>query len=49
MHVNLSVRSITCIESRSVRKFVIASRSATQSATWSRVLGLIPLAIYLAR
>src|SRR5262245_39677029 len=40
--VNLSVFSITCIVSRSVTKSVIGSRSATQSATWSRILGLIP-------
>src|SRR5439155_435568 len=31
--VNLSVCSITCIESRSVRKSAMRSRSATQSAT----------------
>src|SRR5262245_3443274 len=41
--VNLSVFSITCIVSRSVTKSVIGSRSATQSATWSRILGLIPV------
>src|SRR5712691_1466720 len=37
--VNRSVRSITCIPRCSVAKSAIESRSATHSATWSRVFG----------
>src|SRR5207302_6353823 len=35
--VNFSVRSITCMPSCSVANCAIESRSATHSATWSRV------------
>ena len=38
--VNASVRSITCMPTRSVRTSAMASRSATQRATWSSVSGL---------
>ena len=39
--VKRSVRSISCMPSCEVRTSAIASRSATQRATWSRVSGLI--------